>query len=444
MNIKINESNKSFNGIRSLSMNETEETLKYLSPILGMAYESVKDNHGKITRRGLIDSTLGTSAKTNEGILGKAESIGDIDIAVDSKKYNFDQLVSRVVERLGAEHVGKPIRGLSLIPIKVPIGGLSENGYAQVDLILGDPALLEFTYGSPDPSANSQYKGSYRNILMNSVLQNMRRQIRDSESKEVVALVGPKYSLNQGIEHQWRHYPISEDGRSPKMKAISLQEFNQLYPEHVGKEKELSINTPQGIMEYMFPNVNIKREDFDSFEKLRDLIIEHKPMQAEGIFNHFSNILQKEGFTVPTGLIVEAVEILETTRVLNEVRNISLGLVTESLVKRQTFEEFREKCKSLITDAKQTDHFNSPLANADLIPSEGIEYLLKKTSLFDDWNKLEETDYNNNFNHMVNDKGTLYTDLCELMLPDDFFFVTEHYGLKLTPESFVSSLLGSN
>ena len=127
--------------------------------------------------------------------------------------------------------------GLGTIPTRVPIAGIESKGFVQVDFMLGNPKLLTFTYNSPDPESMSKFKGAYRNILMASVLQNMRRQVRDPETQEIIALVGPSLLLNKGVVQQWRHFAMRKDGagRVKNMKAMSRGDFDAQYPEHKGK-----------------------------------------------------------------------------------------------------------------------------------------------------------------------------------------------------------------
>ncbi len=426
-----------------ISKADIQATLEYISPIVGIPYNSSLDKKGNVSKYGLEDSTLGSAGKTNTGAFGKKDMVGDIDIAVDEKDYEFDQLVSRLVQKLGPENVAKPMKGLGTIPTKVPVAGDEGKGYVQVDFMFGNPKLLIFTYSSPDPESMSKFKGVYRNILMATVLQNMRRQVRDPETQEIIALVGPSLLLNKGIVQQWRHFANRKDGkgRVKNMSAMGREDFDAQYPEHKGKEKEFTIDSPQDIVDFLFPGANAKPTDLDSYEKLRDLVIQHKPEQSEDIFNRFANSLQKQGFEVPEGLVVETVAMVAAAKVLRETRSVSMEIVSESVVKRGKFEDFRGKCNQLITDSMNMDHFTRPKATADLIPQEGFQYIMQKSGLIDDWDSVNSRDYANNYSHMANDFSGFYKDVCDLVREEDFFFVTEHYGLKITPESFVASLL---
>lgn len=441
--MKLIEGGHALEGVGAISREEIEATLRYISPIVGIPFESIKDKQGNITRYGLEDSTLGSAGKTNAGQFGKKETVGDIDVAVDEKYYDFDKIVSRLTQKLGPENMGKPMKGLGTIPTKVPVGGNSAKGYVQLDFMFGKPELLKFTYSSPDPESLSEYKGVYRNVLMSAILQNMRRQIRDTETQEIIALVGPSLLVNKGVINQWRHFPLRKDnkGRLKTMKAMSRSDFEAQYPDHKGKEKEMTLDGPQDIVNFIFPGANAKIADLDSFEKLRDLVIKNKPDESESIFNRFASSLQRQGMEVPEGLIIETVAKLEAVKVLNEVRNISFSMVTESVVKRGKFEGFRNQCKELIAGSKNLDHFARPNATADMMPQEGINHLLKKCALFDDWSGINENDYGIDYHHRVNDLSAFYEDVCDLISEEDFFFVTEHYGIKMTPESFVASLM---
>lgn len=426
-----------------INRRDIEPTLKYLSPIVGIPFISEKDNKGNIVRYGLEDLTLGSAGRISEGSFGKKEMVGDIDIAVDESKYDYDKFLARLVEKLGPENIGRPIAGMRIIPTKVPAGGVNESQYVQVDWMFGKPDLLKWTFNSPDPVSESQYNGAYRNILLNSLVQNMRRQVRDPESQEVIALVGPSFLRDRGIVQQWRHFPMRKDesGRTKTMRAISRQQFAETYPEYVGKEKEFTYDKPQEIIEYLFPNSGLKTEDLDSYEKVRDAVIRYRTNEAENIFNRFSSNLQREGLQVPPGLVVESVVKLETAKVLKETRQASLDMVSESLVRKNNFEDFRKRCIEMLSELKAFDHYNKPKATADLMPNEGLNYLINKCGLAKDWKDLNERDFGTEYHHKVIALERFYTDLIEMIGPEQFFFVTEHYGIKITSESFISSLI---
>lgn len=428
---------------QAISGSDIEPTLRYLSPIIGIPFESVVDKKGKIIKYGLEDSTIGSSGKTNVGVFGKKSQIGDIDIVIDEDKYSSDQLISRLVRKLGPEHIGKPTNGGMSIPTKIPVGGKDGASLVEVDFILGNHDLLSFTYHSPDPETLSEHDGIARNEMFRAILKDSRRQVRDPDTKEIVALVGPSYFMDKGFVQEWRHFPMKKEGegRLKDNRPISRQEFNELYPDHVGKEKEMIINRPQEMIEYLFPKSKVKVEDVGSYEALRDLVIEHKPARAESIFNTFAQSMQRKGYEIPAGLIVENRRLLEKSKVLHEVRQVSMNRVMEAVASRGKFEDFRGSCLGSLPGLKQLDHFTKPKASADLMPNEGLTYLINKCGLLSEWKELNNKNYNTDYHHKVNDYYNFYEDLCELIGEENFFFVTEHYGITLTPDSFLNSLI---
>jgi hypothetical protein len=224
---------------------------------------------------------------------------------------------------------------------------------------------------------------------------------------------------------------------------ISRSEFIETYPDYAGKEKEIAISSPREIVDFIFPGLNVKENDFDSYENVRDLVIEHKPDRAESIFNLFAQNMHRRGQEVPEGLIMETVTKAEKSRVLKEVRKISLNMVSESLVKRGRFNEFRRVCTESLPTLRNEDYFSKPKINADIMPAEGVKYLIDKCGMTEDWDNIRNTDYGTNYHYRVNDLSRFYEEFCELLGEEDFFSVTEHYGLKMTPGSFLYSVIGT-
>ena len=422
---------------------DIEPTLKFLSPIVGIPFESLRDKKGKILKYGLEDCTLGTSGRSKSGNFGKTDKIGDIDVAIDESICNADQFLARLVRKLGPESIGKPVNGGMTIPTKVPVGGNEANGLVEVDFTIGNPELLRFTHFSPDPESSSSFNGVARNEMIRAILQDSRRQVRDPESKEIMALVGPNYLLDRGFVQEWRHFPAKKtgSGRSKTNRPISRTKFSELYPDHVGKEKEMSLSRPRDMIEYLFPGANLTEDDLGSYETLRDLVIEHKPARAESIFNIFAQNMHRKGQEVPEGLIVENRKIAERSRVLKEVRQVSMNRIMESVAKRGKFEDFRKSCLEMLSNSKKLDFFETPKATADFMPAEGIVHLISKCGLLKEWEELNKKDYGTNYHHKVSDFAAFYEDFCQLMGEDNFFFVTEHYGVTVTPDSFLNSLI---
>jgi hypothetical protein len=427
----------------AISGDDIESTLRHLSPIVGIPFESVYDKAGKVVKCGLGDLTMGTSAKNLSGEFGKTAKIGDIDIAIDESIIDKNAFIARLVKNLGPDRIGKPVNGGSTIPTKIDIGGNEGSGLVEVDFTVGNPDLLKFTHHAPSQETASSHNGIARNEMMRAILQDSRRQVRDPESKEIMALVGPNYFLDRGFIQEWRHFPMREDGvgRRKNNKPISRHSFYELYPDHAGNEKEMMVDKPQEMIEYLFPKANVKMESFESYETIRDLVIEHKPDRAESIFNLFVQGMQRKEQPVPEGLIVESRKKIEKSILLKEVRQVSMNRVMESIVRRGKFEDFRKTCRETLASSKKLDYFESPKMTADVMPREGLLHLITNTGLMNEWESLNKNNYGTNYHHKVNDFNEFYEDLCELVGEDQFFFVAEHYNIDMTPDSFVGSLI---
>jgi hypothetical protein len=165
-------------------------TIKWLESITGLT---------------LIDSTLGS--------VGKKESSGDLDLAVDENKISKDELTTRLVswcneQRIPQDQiVNRPKKGANpafkagyvsksgiSVHFRAPIRGKPENGYVQVDFMFtSDPQWMKF--GMDAPGDVSRYSGADRNLLMSSVAKAQ----------------GVKYSWQKGLIRREDEMPISKD-----------------------------------------------------------------------------------------------------------------------------------------------------------------------------------------------------------------------------------------
>jgi hypothetical protein len=165
-------------------------TIKWLESITGLT---------------LIDSTLGS--------VGKKESSGDLDLAVDENKVSKDDLTARLVAWCNTQQIpqdqivnrakkaGNPAfkagyvakSGIS-VHFRAAIRGKPENGFVQVDFMFTpDPQWMKF--GMDAPGDVSKYSGADRNLLMSSVAKAQ----------------GVKYSWQKGLVRREDEQLISKD-----------------------------------------------------------------------------------------------------------------------------------------------------------------------------------------------------------------------------------------
>lgn len=228
---------------------------------------------------------LGSGAKNKKGEFGKKSALGDLDIGIDN--YTLDEFFdSKLLSKKSPSDICI-LKGFGIISTKVDL----RNKFVQVDFIFGKLDLLKFMYHY---SEKSNFPSSYRNILMRELVSAKRREVY--EDGKLVALVGPTLIYNKGIVNQWRHFPLSKNGkeRLKRIVNISLEEFNKLYPKHRGFEREMLINKPEKIIKFIFPNQNLTIKDFDSFESIRNIILRVMRIQHPSHYVKVFNLFWKE------------------------------------------------------------------------------------------------------------------------------------------------------
>jgi hypothetical protein len=106
------------------------------------------------------------------GSTGRAETSGDLDVAVDPKNIDKDTLVAKLVAWAAKNHPGEKPRlwvaktGNS-VHFRTPINGNEQNGYVQTDLMFGDPDWMKFVYAGG--ATGSHFKGVHRAQLAASI-----------------------------------------------------------------------------------------------------------------------------------------------------------------------------------------------------------------------------------------------------------------------------------
>lgn len=159
----------------------------------------------KITGLSLMDNTLGS--------VGKKESSGDLDLAVDETKLSKDDLLNKLVAWCKSQNIpddqilnrakkgGQPAykagwvakSGIS-VHFRTPIRGNPKNGFVQTDFMFtSDPQWMKF--GMYSPGDASKYSGADRNLLMSSIAKAQ----------------GMKYSWQKGLIRREDESPISKD-----------------------------------------------------------------------------------------------------------------------------------------------------------------------------------------------------------------------------------------
>jgi hypothetical protein len=192
---------------------------------------------------------------------------GDIDIAVSADKIagaletSLDKAVFELDKKLKSMgYSTKLAPGFNQVSFGAPIAGDYKNGVGQVDFMLtNDLDWSRFMYHSPDfRTAESEYKGAYRNLLLMAAIGKsffeITKQTDKGETAEYQAYV---VRLNQGIVQVRKSF----EGKKGLLKnAALLKEFDKLITK-----------VPQDIVELLF-NGGHKVSEIMTYEGLYGLI----------------------------------------------------------------------------------------------------------------------------------------------------------------------------
>lgn len=116
----------------------------------------------------------------------KGEKSGDIDVAIDAKKFmnngmKFEEVSEVINQILNEEHGFETtlLKGFDQVSVKVPICGDESKGFAQVDLMPSpDLKWAKFMYHSPNlAEGESKYKGAARNALLMALVSESTKDI---------------------------------------------------------------------------------------------------------------------------------------------------------------------------------------------------------------------------------------------------------------------------
>jgi hypothetical protein len=171
---------------RRISKSDIEPTMSWLEKVTGLP---------------LIGNALGS--------VGKKESSGDLDIAVDETAISKDELYRKLIEWIKSQGIpndqiinsksfksGWVDRSGVSVHFRVPIKGNQKNGFVQTDFMFtDDPSWMKFSMFSAGD--DSEFSGADRNLLMSSLAKSLPGDL--------------KYSWQKGLIKRSTSEPISKD-----------------------------------------------------------------------------------------------------------------------------------------------------------------------------------------------------------------------------------------
>lgn len=242
------------------------------------------------------------------GSTGKVTDSGDIDLAIDSTKYDPENVSSRMAAKFGKEHV-KYDHSTKVYSFAVPMvkrvtkDEFAEvGGKAQVDLMFTPKVeWAKFAYHSEGSTGmQTSYKGAIRGILLKAVASVVEERGTDAfvyhpESKELIIRVGRTLDMTKGLRRVFQVRPerknIGGGQYLATMQTVKTIEelkpvFNELKKQYPGKfdhihldvpDHEIVIDDPNKFLQVMFPGDSVSVEDVKTAEGVLDLIVARFP-----------------------------------------------------------------------------------------------------------------------------------------------------------------------
>lgn len=266
------------------------------------------------------------------GSTGKKEYSGDIDIAVSDKEWTYDALLEFLKETMGEDNV-KGNGSLNQVYTRIqryePVGNgnFLPSTWHQIDFMVGDIDLLEFTHWSPD-AGTSQWSGSHRTELIKSVakaLSAWTMVLPDnhvSNPGEMVARVGYTLNHDKGLVHGGRFAPKRKDGKgyTKKMIPVTKENLDEFVDGFFGEwnltgweswcdEEYVLTKTatdPKFISQQLF-GIGVMPESLNSYEQVVDAILANTELTnlRDLIWRLYSERLIQISQPIPTQSINE-------------------------------------------------------------------------------------------------------------------------------------------
>ena len=134
----------------------------------------------QITNLPLLTNTLGS--------VGKKESSGDLDIAVDQNVISKEDLINKLTSWAKANNVNPKDyikkSGIS-VHFKTPIDGDPKNGWVQTDLMFGDD-INHMKFGLFSAGDKTKFSGADRNLLLSSIAKSLPDDLKYSWQKGLI------------------------------------------------------------------------------------------------------------------------------------------------------------------------------------------------------------------------------------------------------------------
>lgn len=232
------------------------------------------------------------------GSTGKSPTSGDIDMALDTNKYDIEAINNKIKHLFGDQFHWNP--GGKIISFAVPIAGDETKGKVQVDFMyVTNPKWAKF--GHHSEGEKSPYKGIIRSILLRVIMgdiNNPNQDYLEYVDGQLVAKATNAFDPKTGIVrlHQIRPKKLKGDGYKSSMETVSAHEFRKLFPHVKINNKSLVTDNPDKAAQMAF-GPGAKGKDLLTAERLVELVKDRYPKDRQDrIFKRTAEaILAKSG-----------------------------------------------------------------------------------------------------------------------------------------------------
>jgi len=249
---------------------------------------------------------LGTTRLT---FIGKRESSGDVDVALDDTKYPEAETALKLADAVGEEC--SPEKGTKsgtrTYSYAVPVGGKK----VQVDVVfVKSLKWATFAYHSEEGN-ESKYKATVRNELISAVvvltLEDGKDFIMKDDDGNLIARASRSYKWSDGVERMFKVAKLRQDGRGRK-KGLEKVTPDELRDEvkKIAPRKTVKFDSsvdpmtdPKDVARWMFGD-GVEPKDLLTAESVIRCIKERLPRpRAEEIFKRAVEGIRKKKLPIP-------------------------------------------------------------------------------------------------------------------------------------------------
>jgi len=209
------------------------------------------------------------------GSVGKQDTSGDIDLALDINKYDPQTIHKKMVEAIGDDY-SVYNGGTKIGSYALPVRGKEGGKRVQTDFMYGDNVeWLKFAYYSA--GGDSKFKGVIRTILIMAVGAAINEKGMDhfeyNEDGELIIRAGRTVDLTKGFRRIFQHRPKKKkgDGYVITLKSVLIDKFKELFPDIEIKGDSVIIDDPKTVVQLLFGQ-DTKPSDVRTAEQVLALI----------------------------------------------------------------------------------------------------------------------------------------------------------------------------